>query len=61
MLELKSSAPLPEMIDEEFLTMDPEGDAGSQPAQVPARCAFFLSIIKLSHVTAEILRYVFSP
>jgi hypothetical protein len=58
MLELKSSAPLPEMIDDEFLSTGTQEEEGIQPTHLPARCAFFISIIKLSHITAEILRLV---
>ncbi|GKT84676.1 hypothetical protein Ct61P_02526 [Colletotrichum tofieldiae] len=58
MLELKSSAPLPEMVDDEFLATAADAEDGSQPPRVPAKCAFFTSIIKLSHITAEVLRFV---
>ncbi|GJC81845.1 sorbicillinoid biosynthetic cluster transcription factor 2 [Colletotrichum liriopes] len=58
MLELKSSAPLPEMVDDEFLATAADAEDGSQPPRVPAKCAFFISIIKLSHITAEVLRFV---
>ncbi|ETS76295.1 hypothetical protein PFICI_11682 [Pestalotiopsis fici W106-1] len=63
MLELKSSTPLPAMIDDEHLATTPDADDGTQPSSTPARCAFFVSIIKLSHITAEILRlfYFSSP
>lgn len=58
MLELKSSTPLPEMIDDEYLAIN-AGTTNEQPPGTPARCAFFVSIIKLSHITAEILRFVY--
>lgn len=58
MLQLKSSTPLPEVVDEEFLTTTADADNGTQPPEIPAKCAFFVSTIKLSHITAEILRSV---
>ncbi len=58
MLELKSAAPLPQMIDDEFLTTAVGAEDGTQPPHLPAKCAFFIAIIKLSHITAEVLRFV---
>ncbi|KXJ88644.1 FAD dependent oxidoreductase-domain-containing protein [Microdochium bolleyi] len=56
MLEVKSAAPLPQMIDDEYLTMAANSEEGVQPPATPVRCAFYLAIIKLSHITTEILR-----
>lgn len=58
MLQLKSPTPLPEVVDDEFLTTAADADKGAQPPETPAKCAFFVSIIKLSHITAEVLRSV---
>lgn len=60
MLELRSTAPLPAMIDDEFLTATANVASGTQPADVPAKSAFFVSIIQLSNITAEVLRFVLS-
>lgn len=57
MLELQHTGPLPQMIDDEFLTITAGAKDGSQPLGVPAKSAFFISIIKLSNITAEVLRY----
>lgn len=56
MLAVKSAAPLPQMIDDEHLAMTVDAEDGIQPPMAPARCGFYLAIIKLSHITADILR-----
>lgn len=58
MLDLQSSGPLPQIIDDEFLTTTTGAGNGSQPLGIPARSAFFVSIIKLSNITAEVLKFV---
>jgi len=48
---------MPQIIDEEYLTSDPMQPDGSQPADVPATCAYFVFVVRLSNLTADILRY----
>lgn len=44
------------MIDGEYLNMTGDPGDGIQPSTVPVCCGFYLAIIKLSQITADILR-----
>lgn len=44
------------MIDDEYFAMDVDEDDRQQPPGIPCKSAYFTSIVKLSDITAEILR-----
>ncbi|RDL36234.1 uncharacterized protein BP5553_06846 [Venustampulla echinocandica] len=60
MLEHPSLGPLPQMIDEEYLAIDPAVPHGCQPRDIPAKSAYLVSVLQLSNITAEILGLFYS-
>lgn len=58
MLQSLQLGPLPQMVDDEYLATDPTAPDGSQPQTIPPKSAYFVSVVKLSNITADILRFV---
>lgn len=56
MLGSSDTWPNPQIVDEEFLEVDPAAPDAVQPLGSPAKAAFFVNVLKLSHITADILR-----
>lgn len=56
MLEAGTLCPFPLEVDEAFLNADRATPNTSQPLNQPAKSVFFVRILKLSNITADILR-----
>lgn len=56
MLHSPHHTTLPQMIDDEYFAVDVDEADRQQPLEIPCKSAYFASIVKLSDITAEILR-----